>query len=364
MNLPIIIRTFVQQLRDKGTYIYFLLFPLTLMLVLGSILQGVFAGSAVEEKVEPITVQYVVEDQALGGQFKMAVRELSSTKIKFNQSADRASAVRALRAGKADAYFNIGDKIVVRTNQLSDVQLTLLKSYLVEMFQSIRLMAGAQRFNVPPAELFTLPAELNDALKVDQTNLKKQATSYQYYAVAMIALFILYMAENGLEMFSKGRRRKTLQRELISPLGRQKLINSTFAGHALLGFCVVLVQMLITQVLFKVPWQQQFGFAFISLSALMLLFLTLGVFLETIGKGVGMGIMQIIIQVAAFLGGGYFPVSETMMNFSPLGWIMGPLREALWTNNPLQWRGVFLCLLITVILYCGMSLVLNRREEF
>lgn len=363
MNIPIIIRTFVQQLRDKSTYIYFLLFPLSLMLILGTILQGAFSTD-IESKIETVDVQYVVENEELGHQFELAVKESSPDKISFEKSPSAKVATEAMEKKKTDAYINIAEEIDVQTGNLSELQYTLLKSYLVEVFQVIHFVQGAQQFNTSPQEILGGTAKLDDVIGVDQTNLKKSANSYQYYSIAMIALFILYMSESGLEMFGKSRRQHILQRELISPLSRQKIINSTFTGHALLGFCVVLTLMLLTQLLFRVPWHQQFIFSFLSLSSLMLLFLVLGSFLETIGKDVGSGLTQILIQVAAFLGGGYFPVSEGMANFSPMGWIMGPLREALWTNNPLQWRGILLNLFAAGILYVGMSIVLNKREEF
>ncbi len=84
MNIPIIIRTFVQQLRDKSTYIYFLLFPLSLMLILGTILQGAFSTD-IESKIETVDVQYVVENEELGHQFELAVKESSPDKISFEK---------------------------------------------------------------------------------------------------------------------------------------------------------------------------------------------------------------------------------------------------------------------------------------
>ncbi|MDT2672804.1 ABC transporter permease [Enterococcus dongliensis] len=364
MNRTIIIRAFVQQIRDKSTYIYFLLFPLALMLVLGSILQGAFGTSEIENKIDPIQIRYVATDQKKGAQFEAILQEVSTPKLVFKASSDEKQAINALKEKQADVYLSIGKNIDVEMNELSDIQFTLLKSYLVELFQTMHRLEGAQRFGQAPEEISDVSEKLDKALVVDQTNLKKPATSYQYYSVAMIALFILYMAENGLEMFGKSRRHKTLQREAISPVSRQTIINSTFLGHVLLGLCAVFVLMVITQTVFDVPWQQQFGFSFLNLSSLMILFLALGAFLETIGKEVGMGITQIIIQIAAFLGGGYFPVSEEMMNFSPMGWVMGPIREALWTNNALQWRGIILNLLFAVLMFLSMSIVLNRREEF
>lgn len=43
---------------------------------------------------------------------------------------------------------------------------------------------------------------------------------------------------------------------------------------------------------------------------------------------------------------------------------MGPIREALWTSNPLRWHGVILNLVIAAVLYLGTMLALTRREEF
>lgn len=107
MNLPIIIRTFIQQIRDKATYIYFLVFPLTLMLILGSVLQGAFDGGDIEDKIDEIQVRYVVDDAAMGTQFEAVLQEIDSDKLIFEESPNEESAVAAMKKKQANAYFLI-----------------------------------------------------------------------------------------------------------------------------------------------------------------------------------------------------------------------------------------------------------------
>lgn len=131
---------------------------------------------------------------------------------------------------------------------------------------------------------------------------------------------------------------------------------------------VVLVLMLISQFLFDVPWYLRFGFSYLNLIALMGSFLALGLFLETIGdrdeKRIGSGITQIFIQLTGFLGGAYFPTNETMMGLSPLGWVLASVRESLWTNNSLQWLGIYGNFGLMFVLLMLSVVILDKREVF
>lgn len=362
MNRVMIKRNLVSDLRNPASYLYYLVLPISLMFLLGAILQGSFGSQATTP--EKVRVQVVIQrpHSEKGRLVKQTLQHTKMAGLSFTQRSSVAQAKQRVRQQKNAAAVIVGQRVQVLTaTGLTDYQVALLKGVLVEVFQNVALTQTALTFNgrvLPPSQL------KKTVVVQDRQGLKPAASSYQYYAIAMTGMFILYFAEIGIDTFAQGRRKRTLPRELIAPISRQQIINSTVLGHAIFGGLTVLVSMVLTQVLFKVPWQQAFGFSFLNIVSLMLLFLVLGFFLETVGQGVGVGITQVIIQLAAFLGGGYFPVSDGMLRFSPLGWVMSPLRSALWTENPLNWSGVGLNLGLAVGLFVAMSVILNKREVF
>jgi len=360
MSFVVIKRVLRQSFRERANYLYFFLLPLSLMVILGVILQGTFK-TEVNSSHATVQVQAVVAPTVKGQAFKQALTKLDTDAIQFQSQSSISRGRTWLRHGKNRALVVIGQKAQVTTSVgFDDYQQAILKGYLASLFSQYQLRTVALKFNGRLVD----PTKLGSVVKLDRQNLKQSATSYQYYAVAMIGMFMLYFGEVGLALFGTGRRQRTLQRELITPISQQQLINANLLGHLIYGWLVITALMLITQVLFKVPWQQAFIFSNLNLVALMGLFLSLGLFLETIGHKLGEGLMQVFIQLAAFLGGGYFPTSPLMMHFSPLGWVIGPLQSALWTRAPLDWSGVGLNIGLMLVLIVVTSVILRRREVF
>lgn len=366
MNERIIIRTLIQNFREKSNYIYYLAFPITLMFILGAVLQGVF-NNDITSDMEPLTVQYQVDDQEVREIFQQ-VSSFAEGAIHFEEVTNEKEGLANIRQQEADAYLHFSDRIEVQSRELTNVEKTILQSYLIEIVQEIKRQSFIMEQHLPPTTGLVSAEQFTEAIVVDQENQRESASSYQYYTIAMISLFVLYFSEIGLSMFREARQHGTVQRELVTPLSRKTIIFSTFSGHFIFGMLVVLVLMLISQFLFDVPWYLRFGFSYLNLIALMGSFLALGLFLETIGdrdeKRIGSGITQIFIQLTGFLGGAYFPTNETMMGLSPLGWVLASVRESLWTNNSLQGLGIYGNFGLMFVLLMSSVVILDKREVF
>ncbi|ETY73994.1 ABC transporter permease [Lactiplantibacillus fabifermentans] len=358
--ITVIKRILLQDLRLKSNYIYFLIMPVSLMVILGLVLQSVFA-TQLDATVNPVHVQYVVKDAQQAKLVKQLVTKTKVAHLDFTPRASTKVAQAYVRnhANTAAVTIEQAHIQVATAKNLNDYQNALLKGTLAELAQTLGLVKTAIHYQRPIVTVKS--AEL---VTVNRAQVQRSATSFQYYALAMMGMFMLYFAEIGLDMFGKARRQQTLARELLTPISKGQLLNATVAGHLLYGLLVIAVLMGITAGLFQMPWLRALPFAFANFASLMALFLVLGLALETVAAQLGEGVMQIVIQLVAFLGGGYFPTSTTMMAFSPLGWVMGPLRSALWTSNPLNWSGVWLSLSVTAGLLGLINVVMRRREVF
>ncbi len=355
----IIKRVFVQDLRNRSNYVYFLILPVSLMVILGLVLQGTFA-TQLDSKVAHVHVQYVVDHSQQAQLFDKMVKHADITHLDFKSQRDLAQAKNVVRTQSNTALVQFGTTVTVQTAKgLNDYQTILLKSSLAAIFRQMGLVQTAIHYRGRLATVST-----KKLVKINHVQAHQSATSFQYYALAMMGMFMLYFSEIGLDMFGKARRQKTLARELLTPVTRGKLLNATVGGHLLFGLLVIGVLMGITAGLFKMPWSRALGFTLINFSGLMALFLIVGLLMDTINSQVGSGIVQIVIQLVAFLGGGYFPTSSTMMQFSPLGWIMGPMRSALWTTNSLDWSGAALNFGLAFGLLIIVNWIIRRREVF
>ncbi|WP_159101521.1 hypothetical protein [Listeria riparia] len=84
MIFHIIFKTIKLTLRDKGYFLYMLIFPLALILVLGSVLQDSFSSDV---KLDKMTVEYVVEQHSpIGDSFSQFAKTASGKQIVFKKS--------------------------------------------------------------------------------------------------------------------------------------------------------------------------------------------------------------------------------------------------------------------------------------
>ncbi|MGG5358533.1 ABC-2 type transport system permease [Enterococcus sp. DIV0213j] len=362
MMKVIILRILKQSLRERSNYLYFLAFPVLMMMILGTILQNQESfQTEAADKIEPIHAYFMHSDSDLGKNFAETFGTIKDDYIQFEETKEKKTEL-----DDNSVMIDIDKKVDVTVNQLDSIQMTILRTYLeafsdhYQLYQSALTHDALQQLQVP------LP-DLSEELTISTAQVRQLPTSFQYFAIAMMGLFILYVGEIGLDMFGRSRnaRTGTVARELQSPISRQMLINGTFLGHLIVGLVIVTVLMLITGVLFNAPWGNELPFSFLMLSSLMALFLTLGFFFDSVGNGaLGSGLMQILIQIFAFFGGAYFPVPNWMTNFSPLGWVITALQNALWTTNELTWWPIAANLALVVILFSAASLILNKREVF
>lgn len=358
----IILRVLKQNVRERSNYLYFLAFPVLMMMILGTILQNQESFQAESaSKIERIHAYFIHTDSDLGNNFTETFGTLKDDYILFEEVNEKKTDL-----DENSVMIEIDKKVNVTVNQLDSIQMTILRAYLEAFSDHYQLYQSALKQNALQELQVPLP-DLSQQLTISKEQVRQLPTSFQYFAIALMGLFILYVGEIGLDMFGRSRnaRTGTVARELQSPISRQMLINGTFLGHLIVGLVIVTVLMLVTGLLFNAPWENALPFSFLMLSSLMALFLTLGFFFDSVGSGaLGSGLMQILIQIFAFFGGAYFPVPDWMTRFSPLGWVITALQNALWTTNTLTWWPIAANLTAVFVLFSAASWLLNKREVF
>lgn len=373
MNYALFKRVLIQNLREKSNYIYFGLMPVLTMLILGMVLQNVFSNN-LADNIDQITVTYQTDDgdysSYLEGVFTAINDNEESNFIQFKEQNDQSDSVDQSGDSQPIPEENEarivvdGARINVSIGQLSSIQQTILRSYLGQIGRNYRLAELAIERGVDPSTVVSQPIGVSEDAWVEEAA-NSGPTSFQYYTIAMGILFVSYFGETGLAMFGVERRSKTLDRLLISPLSRQKIINSVFVSNAFFGLLATAVVMAISEVAFGMPWSNHLIYSFLMISSVMLFFLVLGMLTDIFDKnGIGSFFMQIIIPIFAFSGGLYFPVSDAIARFSPLGWIAVALRDAYWGPQVLNWTALLGMLGISAVMYLVASVILNKREAF
>lgn len=141
---------------------------------------------------------------------------------------------------------------------------------------------------------------------------RKSISSGDYYAVAMMTMFILYAASHGGRMLLEEKDNKTFQRMIIANISELKILLGKFFTVYIIAITQLFIMILYSSIVLKVDWGNLYYIAIISLSAAFAV-AGIGAFIASLTYKAGNYKManifeSVIIQVMAVLGGNFFPI--------------------------------------------------------
>ncbi|WP_239254392.1 ABC transporter permease [Listeria ilorinensis] len=359
-------KEFKLSLRDRQFFIYSLLFPIALIFVLGSVLQNAFNEDMTFEKVEAVYITQTKKESAAA--FQNFAKQANGELIHFTEIDQEKEGRDLVAHGKKDALIVIRDqKIQVITNIPDKVTKTVLDNYMQAFSSQYQLIAGITQID---------PAKLQPALQkassksAEITTVKppsgNQVTSFQYYAIALIAMAMMFGVMNGANTFRIEKTLHTYTRLQIAPVSKMTVLGGNFLGTLGINALALLILMLFSDLFFDVNWGRHAGFIFCIYVSLLLFSVALGILLDVASNNnpAVLGAGNLLVQVFCFLGGAYFPmVGEIMPRFSPVGWLNIGVRNLLYQN---EWQDAVFALvgnLALTALFISLSFIVIRRKE-
>lgn len=171
------------------------------------------------------------------------------------------------------------------------------------------------------SEIFAMTDKvLEEVTQVEPVKIETRRfiSSSSYYAVAMMAMFILYASSNvGREMLRE-KHMKTLDRSYVAGVGYGKMLLSKGAMTVTLSGFQMAVLMLYSKFALGVQWER-FDQILVAIAASAIAVAGLGIFLSTItlvndDYKVANVFENVLIHLMALVGGSYIPI-ETMPEF-------------------------------------------------
>ena len=152
-------------------------------------------------------------------------------------------------------------------------------------------------------------------VRVDRVTVegKRALSSFQYYAVGMAVMFILYVAADGGQYAMDEVNNGTYRRLIAAGTGRWRFFASRFAATTLFAIMQFTVLKYYSAFAFKTDWGSPLGVALLSLflavavGGLSVLLSALNLRLKN--SRATIVFQAVVIQVFALLGGSFFPVS-------------------------------------------------------
>ncbi len=202
---------------------------------------------------------------------------------------------------------------------------------------------------------------------------KKIISSFQYYAVGMAVMFILYVAADGGQYSMDEINNNTYMRSMIAGVGNWRFFVSRFIAATIFALFQFVVLILYSILFFRTEWGDPVGVILISIF-LALSVGGLSVFLASVNlklknNRASIVFQSAIIQIFALLGGSFFPVSgipimQRLGRFTINGAAMDGLLKLMMGYNLKEVTGTCIILFSTasVLVSAGMFIAAKVRE--
>ncbi|WP_260447240.1 ABC transporter permease [Listeria newyorkensis] len=367
MIFHIMLKAIKLTLRDKGYFLYMMIFPLALILVLGSVLQDAFSSDV---ELDKMTVEYTVQkDSPVGKAFSEFATGASGKQVTFKEADSAKAGKDAVVNGDAVGFVDVKDDLTVTTNAPSQIEMSVLDGYLDGFAAQYRLASTIIKVDPTQASVLQNPPKASDsAIQVEKLASGNNISAFEYYAIAMIAMVMMFGINSGINVFREEKVRHTDVRLFIAPIKKSTAIIGNFLGAIFMQTMSLILLMVISNLFFGVHWGDYALVIFVIYFSLLFLSVALGMAVDVFSNGnpAANGAATILIQVFAFLGGAYFPTGDGLMSkLSPIGWVRIGVRDVLYNHDVAA--AVFpigLNLLITAVLVVGMSLWIRRKEVY
>ncbi|MFD0867893.1 MULTISPECIES: ABC transporter permease [Paenibacillus] len=317
----------VRILRNKSTYLLQLLLPLLLIFILGSALSS-FMNT--DQPLEEVKVAVVSQDQGAlqQGLEQFLASEGIRDRLKAEFPAAEEEALAMLKEGEADLAVIIpagfsssvlaGEEAEWRmlTGKNSTRSLTaqmMMQGFLEETnrMQALSLVTGIGSGEAVSAAVM-LPDEGD---YVSAHSLADGSTGYtasQYYAAAMLIMFVLFAGMGAANSLVSERENHTLQRLSAMPVTTRAVVFGKISANGLVAIIQSVLIIVLTWWLYGVNWGSRPVIVILISILMVIASMCLALIIASLAKDSKQtnSLFNLIIVVMTFLSGGFVAVGD------------------------------------------------------
>ena len=343
--LLIILKEIKHSVRNFKANAMMVLFPIVLIIILGAAFSGAFDNTI---NLGEVSVLYTIDEKAGGPAFETAFNSFckglsDETGIKFEETKDFAAGMAGIENKRYNAYFHItGEpaRVDMYKNERSGYKPGIIENAMGSFLDTYVTMSVIARNN--PAALSAQQSNENaEYVKLSSIDKNKQPSSTDYYAITMLTLILLYASLTGFWGIRSEIEEKTAARILCSPTTNYQLLAGKVFGGITVTTLQALVVILFSWLVLKADWgNDPFTVALLVISY-SIMAVSIGVALAYMIRNgeAANGILNSVIPVLVFLGGGYVPLSTMGANLSavasvsPVKWINSALLKVIYDGD-------------------------------
>ncbi|HEX2947489.1 MAG TPA: ABC transporter permease [Clostridia bacterium] len=357
-TIIIIAKEFKQNIRNFKANIMMILFPIVLIAILGAAFSGVFSNTIDLGDVKVLYTDKITQDKHFKAVFSDFRKSISiEPGVQFEETADETTGKAGIQNSAYSAYLIITEnplKFELYKNDRRGFDATLVETALnsfIMNYDSVAAIAmvDSSALEKPEIKDFENPVNYVQTRSLDK---KRQPGSLDYYAVTMLTLILLYSSLTGFWAIRSEMEQKTAARMLCAPIRGYQLLTGKVIGCISVTAVQGLVVILFSKLVLKAYWGENILPVALLLLTYSIMTVSLGVASAYVFKSsdTASGLLNSIIPLLVFLGGGYVPLS-----------VMGGFISKITFLSPVNWVNTALFKIIYDHDYSGMpvSIILN-----
>ncbi|MFP4364755.1 MAG: ABC transporter permease [Spirochaetia bacterium] len=338
-----------QNLKRPITLILLVLLPLVLMVILGTALSGVYSAG---EDIDQVNLGVrIVSHGSLSQGFAHFIENQDFFTTTYIDNEEHS--FHRLGDGEYEAIVFIDSsqsEIELMINDNAGISAGITESVLRSFLQSYSMVTVIESYSAGASENISLSTNRG---YVTAENLEGtgQPRAIDYWGIMLFCMVILWGSFVGAAAVADERDRKTLSRIAAAPVSRF----SVFAGLFLGALFSLIIQMALVFLGADLILGVRFGEHILSV---IILFGSLCVFSLSLGIALGsifpdpktsFGLLNPIVHVLVFLGGGYFPVPDNkffniITKLSPMTWVKNAVfAQSFGSGSGWFFPAVFIC---------------------
>ena len=370
----IIVKEILKNVRDYKGNSMMVLFPIVLITILGVSFSGLFSGTIEFDDAKVLYKVEVEENKAFVDAFESFSSMLEEeTGIVFEKTEDFEGSKARVEAKAYSALVHISEnplQISIYKNEGAGLDTTLLENSIASFIKSYDgIMTIAE--NNPAALGMQRLQEYEGNVQVRSLDKKRQVGSMDYYAVTMLTLILFYASLTGFWAIRGEVEQNTAPRILCAPVSSFELLTGKVIGSIFVSFVQGLVVLLFSKLVLKTYWGEDLLSVGLLILSYAIMTTSLGVALAFLIKSseAASGVLNTIIPIFVFLGGGYMPLSamgsviSTISVISPVKWINSALFGVIFDGS---YSDMFVSLLVNLglaALFITISALFSRRRD-
>lgn len=349
--------------KNKMDIVTMVIFPIVLILVMGTSLKGIMNVDTNIFKDEVVYYSINCKNNTYIKNFEIIKSNLEKNyNIKFKLIEDIITAKENVNLEKSLAYISINNNgyEFYRNENGENISQKIFRNMFEQFLHKNSLVETISENNINIVNYKSINEQV---INLKEKNLNSNGVdSYTYYTFAELVLIILYISSITSISLYKERYLNTMSRMRICNISYLSILTSKVVLGIIIGIIQISVVFIVSRFMLNVNWGNNLGSIFLVLICLIIFSSILGVVTSVIFKDhkTSTSVCNILIIIMGLLGGSYMPIS--LITSSPITNLVAKISPTYWANISilsLSYGIKTIYPYISIIISIGLSLFLT-----